>query len=351
MGKKIFLHIGFFKAGSTSIQVGLKHNAAFLERNGFLYPFRPGAAYVQNGQHTPLRAALTNAHHPSIVPSKRATIEFAVPDLLADIAASPAHNVILSCEAWSNPNTTADQVRLLRDTFASHDVTAIAYVRRQDATLLSAYQQGIKSGSTEPFDFDRLKTQPRLFLTRSLAPWREGLGHDQVIVRPFVPDLWVGKDLLLDFLTEIGAPTDGIQNASEVKNESLDYRIVELRRRLNLRIETAFPDMPAQKKQNLWKTLRQNFREVQSSLDSIRKMKLSAEKSNHLRDIFREENIGALVGTNVDVDTFFPETTEDQVEIIAPESFDEDMLLTLAAQLAQSAAKKTEKLKNGRNNP
>jgi len=57
--KKLFLHIGFNKTGSTSLQHCLSQNSAILEAAGFLYPGVNEDSFVQNRQHTPLAAAHT----------------------------------------------------------------------------------------------------------------------------------------------------------------------------------------------------------------------------------------------------------------------------------------------------
>ena len=54
--KQLFLHIGFNKTGSTSLQRNLAQNSAALLEQGFLYPHEAEAAYTQRWQHAPLAA-------------------------------------------------------------------------------------------------------------------------------------------------------------------------------------------------------------------------------------------------------------------------------------------------------
>ena len=59
--KKLFLHTGYNKTGSSYIQKCLTRNAAWLQQKGVFYPPDSARAYMQNSQHVPLAAALTGS--------------------------------------------------------------------------------------------------------------------------------------------------------------------------------------------------------------------------------------------------------------------------------------------------
>ncbi len=304
--KKLFLHIGFNKTGSTSIQNALVENADHLAQNGFFYPCMAGAGYFQNVQHVPLAAAVAPEirwyrKRPEI------SLDTVYEDLLREFDDCGADNLILSSEGFGENKVSPDRIRQIRDKLAGLDVTVIAYIRRQDAYMLSTYQEGIKSGpANAPFVFDDFRESRPLRFSNRLAPWREVFGRDKVIVRPFDRRFWTDGDLTLDFLSAIGAPSEGVVPA-ELMNEGLDYRVVEVMRRMKKAKRRQRKAGGA--KYPLWKMGR-HLVQVSNALGAPQKLSLSSEQSNLMREFFREDNIDSLDGTGIDVDDFFPETPE-----------------------------------------
>lgn len=68
--KKLFLHIGYNKTGSSYIQRCLTRNHEALAGAGFLFPCTPNKPYIQKRQHVPLAARLTGLPFRWLLPHK-----------------------------------------------------------------------------------------------------------------------------------------------------------------------------------------------------------------------------------------------------------------------------------------
>ncbi len=327
--KKLFLHIGFPKTGSTSIQVGLVKNAEALAAQGILYPSKRKMAYMQNIQHLPLAAAIPGRNVEWLTPAKRQTLPNAYRSFFRNISNAEFHTLVVSSESFGGQDIGPKKVEWVRDQFADYDVTVIAYIRRQDSYILSTYQEAIKAGHTGRFDFEDYPNKKAMFFAQRLSPWRQVFGADKVIVRPFMPALWHQGDLFMDFLHLIGAAPAGLTPVAP-SNEGLDYRAVELQRQLNVISterrsgETRYA-MRVQGFQDLVKKIPQ----VLPKDDGYKKMALSSEQAETLRLFFRDENIAALAGTGIDVDAFFPPVEPGKSAILLPEQLDHDILVRL----------------------
>ena len=331
--KRLYLHIGFNKTGSTSLQYCLAQNSATLEQAGFLYPGAAQDSYVQNLQHTPLAAALPERPVAWLRPRKRAGLDRALADLLAAIDASPAAAVILSSEAFGGLDMTADHVARVRDKLAGFEIFVIAYIRRQDSYFLSTYQEDIKNGGQHLFQFKRYASNRQLAFSQRLAPWRAVFGADRVIVRPFDHRFWPEGRLEYDFLDAIGAPRDDVQTLEKPANESLDIQSLEFLRRIN---QIGRTDEDFRLSGPAIRRLTAAFSQQLAAEEQRQKLSLSSEQSEILRTHFRDDNLAALAGSGIDVDDFFPPAPPGREARITPSALDTQALLKLV--IAQQTA-------------
>ncbi len=335
--KKLILHIGFNKTGTTSIQKDLTLNADRLLAQGILYPCDPNASYVQRWQHLPLAAAIPDRRVPWLSPAKRKSLGRAFSDLKSYIADQNFQTLLISSENFGAPDMTESKVRWVQQQFSGYDITVLAYIRRQDAYFLSTYQQSIKAGRSRAFDFEEYKSERLLRFASRLAPWRAVFGSERVIVRPFDGQFWPERQLFLDFLASFGADPTGVEITAP-ENEGLDFRAVEIFRQLN----ELSDGLPAKASRVQLAAFQSLFREMLPNLPAQlgwQKMQLSTAQSIILRDYFRSENIVALEGSGIDVDAFFPEIPTGIPEWLVPEQLSAQMLLRLvyAATLQQDA--------------
>lgn len=335
--KKLFLHIGFNKTGSTSIQKDLALNAGALLAQGILYPFRPAAPYMQGRQHVPLAAAIPERKVSWLKKTKRPTLDRAYEALFADLETQAFDTLLLSSESFGGRDMDARKVAWLQERFTDFDIHVVAYIRRQDGYLLSTYQQGIKGGATKPFDFASYQSRQTLKFAARLDLWRDALGAEKVHVRPFEPRLWPEGGLLADFLQTIGAQRTGIVPSPPL-NEGLDYRAVELLRQLNIQhSKRRKQNKRAAPPRKASIDLVRNFERFLPAGFTRQKMQLSTEQTEELRAYFRADNEAALAGTGISVDEFFPPAPPRRKACLPPKTLPPELLLKLIGGLAQSA--------------
>lgn len=319
-----------------------------MAKQGVFYPYNPQASYTQRWQHTPLAAALPGRKLNWLQPGKAKTLDQAYDQMFADFDTSGCNTLLLSSEGFCDINVREEQISWLKDRFAGFDITVIAYIRRQDAYFLSTYQELVKAGHSSPLVFDDFIKADRLYFARRLAPWRMTFGHDKVKVRPFSPALWPENEPFYDFLPLIGASQDGTKLASP-QNEGLDYRSVEILRRLN-----AISDAKGQSQTGLLRLASRSDAHFRR-LGGKQKMQLSTEQAEQIRQHFQAENAEALNGSGFSPDVFFPPVAKGQQERLQPQKLPGKLLLNLLWQQAPDAAaghasKAAGKSKQGKSN-
>jgi hypothetical protein len=146
--KRIFIHIGLPKTGSSALQAFLSHNADRLERLGFSYPFPEAAATVTSG------TCSGNLLH--VMPARAKTdgaavnvpemLELYLPQVVDDaIVESRCNTVILSGE-FIGANLVQDTVRYFCRLSERHHVTFLGFVRDVYDMMLSGWKQRVKTG-------------------------------------------------------------------------------------------------------------------------------------------------------------------------------------------------------------
>ena len=112
-----------------------------------------------------------------------------------------------------------------------------------------------------------------------------------------------------------------------IANEGMDYRAVELLRRINAL------DLKSPKERRKCVELCLNIEENFPAGFTKRKMKLSSEQSERLRLFYYEDNKAALSGSNVNVDDFFPMAPRGRPSVHSKGQIDSDILVQLIAAL------------------
>ncbi|SIT18293.1 hypothetical protein [Paracoccus saliphilus] len=328
--KKLFLHIGFNKTGSTSLQKNLAANTHVLARQGIFYPHDPQAPYTQRWQHVPLAAAVPGRNLPWLVPKKRATLAQAYDSLYTQLHHSNFNTLVLSSEGFGERAMGTDKIQWLKDQFPDFEITVIAYIRRQDSYFLSTYQESVKAGRSRPFNFSDHGKVKELYFGQRLAPWRTIFGEQNVLVRPFDPKFWPEGELFFDFLQAIGAARDGTALQAP-ENEGLDYRAVEFMRQINQFVTEAGRDAGNLRQRVRANKLTATFSQLLETKGKVQKMSLSTEQAEILRRHFRNDNIDALQGSGIDPDEFFPTIASDRAAMLAPQNLEpRDLMLVIS---------------------
>jgi len=188
--KKLILHIGLYKTGSTSIQNSLYRNKAELFKLGVNYISLPKYIQTINGRQT-----FFNARK----------------NIMADLLKkSPGHTHILSNEGlWDRKLLKKKTIEIIQSINIYDEIEIVAYVRRQDLFFKSFYKQENKIGALfvaglTPEDFlENIILNDSLDYMKILSEYSSVFGENSVKVRVFELDKLINNDVVDDFLSTI----------------------------------------------------------------------------------------------------------------------------------------------------
>lgn len=201
MKKKLYIHIGRPKVGSSAIQHFLFMNRDYLlNKNKMLYP---KTGVLQKASHRLALVFLPGFMDASSV-KKNIDCNDIYDELVDEIENSGAASAVISSENFYfvEPHKLALS---LQNRF---DVKIICYVRRQDEVLVSSFVQEIK-GNAIPFDttFEEYTSNTlRMELLDYypiLTKWGKTFGNENIIVRVY-ENGQMQKNIFSDFLDSIG---------------------------------------------------------------------------------------------------------------------------------------------------
>lgn len=223
--KKIILHIGTEKTGTTSIQRALAHERDNLAARGILFPHLFGsenhmeiAVYAMDSEINDELRQIELAKADCGLDEYRTRL---TAQLQSEIAAGDFDTLLLSnehCHSRLHRPGSLERLKAFLDPI-SPDIEIVVYLRRQDKLAVSAHStrvklggQGdmlpvIKEGGYRPyFDYDGL-----------LRRYENVFGRDAITVRLFEPDLLVGRDVVTDFfhITDLGIPVPSLAKANK----------------------------------------------------------------------------------------------------------------------------------------
>lgn len=221
----LYLHIGYPKTGTSSIQLFLRDNAGALADAGY---WVPQAGMGRAGGHHNLVRALAGLP----VPPHQAV---ETDDILEELAGADGRHILISSEMLTGILTDSNQasnlVRKLRS--RASRIVLIMYVRNQTQWINSAYSQGVKSfrhaGAFRPYVDDVLGNVKAY----SYSKWFEIAKrlNAELRVRPFSKQVR-DAGVLPDYLDTAGiARSDSFALPPRV-NESAGPFAVEAARRL-----------------------------------------------------------------------------------------------------------------------
>lgn len=220
--KKVILHIGRHKSGTSSLQKFLCENSQALHDCGYYYP-------------KSLRSSI--AHHPLAYyyshKNKQLLGEKDFDEIKKFWNEIEKHNVIISSEAFQH----ADPNLMIED-FAKYDLKIVVYLRDQASYLLSAYSQSIKSQKmTMTLD----EFEKNLFKSANyfdfLQKWRNAFPNAELIINIFDKEYLIDKDIRKDFLIKTGLcgmnDFESFFFPENDQNPSIGGNLLEFKRILN----------------------------------------------------------------------------------------------------------------------
>lgn len=194
--RKVYLHIGMPKTGTTAIQQAFSASRRTLRANGLAYP----GDQADHALLIPLFHE-KGAHHGycrrrGLAPTEALRSGRELLEDLARLSQTFEGNVLLSSEHFRTFSDTALEALDAHLAGLGYELHVICYVRHPLAAAVSATQQNVKVGNAT---LAELFAQPRWHsLIRTLTAPMKSLGHERVIVRPYenARDVGAEKDIL-----------------------------------------------------------------------------------------------------------------------------------------------------------
>jgi len=230
--KRVILHIGTGKTGTSSIQDTLGANKKLLLRHDIYYPqniannhiFTFPPIFLDNpAEAIPLKKL--GIKEKKEVDKKCNELKKTWIDEFDNCNSS---NFILSAEDLSlssfNKNAIERMKQFLLEYFDS--ITVIAYVRHFNGLISSQIQQMMKNGHPslsfeQSIDHFIGNDKSDIFYTNNLKNWLEAFPKEDIIIRPFDQAVFKKNSLVYDFLFALDLQMPAMRITEVLSNEAL----------------------------------------------------------------------------------------------------------------------------------
>jgi hypothetical protein len=198
--KRLYLHIGYPKTGTSALQRALVRNTASLAKAGVLYP-HVGRI---NDAHYGFNLSLgVGQYHGNVKIEEAETLRAQLRD---EVMRSGCERIIVSSETLS----IVRSVERVRDLFSDYDVQVVVYLRRHDHAFESLYSQSAKMVGDPPWQpniesfilYQLTAKRGQHDYVQVLRRWADKFGKDAISVRPYERSQNT-PDLLSDFLKTV----------------------------------------------------------------------------------------------------------------------------------------------------
>ena len=241
MSKKLILHIGTEKTGTTTLQRFFFDNRKKLAGNGILFPLRPGTSEFPNHRKL-VTLCMDKGHwddsHAHLNLKSDKEVDFwksrVKEDLLEELNCSTLDTHIISSEHFSSRLISSREIEALYSLLKPiyEKIEVVVYLRRQDKYAISLFTTGLKSGSTKK-DILPIKDENNRYNYYDLCErWAKVFGKKNMRVRIFEREHFKNKDLIDDFMSLLGINTNNWLRSGN-SNPSLTPIAQEFLRRFN----------------------------------------------------------------------------------------------------------------------
>lgn len=176
--KRIFLHIGQPKCGTTAIQRAFAEHSDSAENRTVYYP--------RKGRYVRKLVAHHNLAYELYAPKSFLPARGSWADLEEEVRSTGADNILLSSEAFRRflANTVAAK---FRKHFADYDCKVILYLRPQWDYIESGYNQLLRFGRHSGTISEFYKEQGAKITEYKgiVTAWGKAIGHENIICLPF----------------------------------------------------------------------------------------------------------------------------------------------------------------------
>lgn len=213
--KKVFIHIGPPKTGTSAIQNYCNAHRKSLESHGVMYPEHSTDANGVSSGNLHSVFDQTETGELEVNPQK-------VKQLMNMFHSSDASILLLSSEFF---------FKRLGDIAAYfEDATFIAYVRSPIDYFESSYNQTIKRhGNTKPI---QIVEDLKFNILNQLEKWSKKFGSERFLLRAYAKTLFPNGDIISDFLSIFGLEKSNAYIQSNI-NPSYSFEALEFKRWLN----------------------------------------------------------------------------------------------------------------------
>ena len=232
---KVILHIGWHKTGSTSLQVFLlKNRKALIQQHQTYYP---SEGLLTCAHHTVAWTFQGRQTSPwGAVPVMEGGGDAYVRGAIETARSKRCTRVIFSSEDFCTFDESAIQAVASSLRQVAESIQIVAYIRRQDLLVESAYNMQVKWwGARLRAEFDEYVKDkggyPNYF--RVLKGWAGAFGADRLSVRRYDREALVARDIRVDFCHAIGLDHQGLGHMEADVNDSLGPKTLEFLRVLN----------------------------------------------------------------------------------------------------------------------
>lgn len=287
--KRIILHVGRHKSGTTSLQASFWENRDLLATKGILYP---ESSRRENAHHL-----FAEALHPRRIREvglDEIDNEEAIQNLISEIESTTCETILISSEAFQNCNPYD-----IKNIFKNYKVLIVSYLREQVGYLESAYLQEVQatnySETIEKFEKERFYVDYYKFY----KSWEREFGTENVVIRLFDKEKLKNADVVDDFFETVISPLTNEkfqyrkpQYDGFLRNSSLKGVYIPFKLRLNTTIENHRPC--------LYQTLGILSDELSDSTTIV-----SEYLKYKVNDDYRESNFNLSNELNLDFEFFF----------------------------------------------
>lgn len=243
--KKIILHIGYNKTGTTAIQKSFYYNRKRLNKSGIFYPIKCRGKRRSKAHHSLAECLLYHIGKPlpRFVKKKiycKYNVNYYWKLLKEELSESECSSAFISTEAFSRLRGHPEQMKFIKDQLRGYHVKILVYLRNQPEFLASAYNQAVKRGH-ETRTVDELMQSGWMNIDYfvELEQWESVFGTENMIVRIFDKEKMTGGIVidLLNLLENEGISIDTSDWRSRFFSFKWNIRLpdnmVEYKRRLN----------------------------------------------------------------------------------------------------------------------
>lgn len=229
----IVIHIGWHKTGTTSIQVFLKNNAHKLIHENKLY--YPNEGLVGCGHHAipwAVRGIEQSPWGKLSITDETVLVRQAI----ENGKKLGCENLVFSSEEFCS--FSEQEILRLNEILSgeNHKITIVAYIRRQDLLIESAYNMEVKwwvSRLTEDFQQYIKNKIPYIKYDLILDSWANVFGLENIKVRVYDTNLMPQNDIRLDFCNLTGIDPINLMFDNRRSNRSLGPKSLTFLRILN----------------------------------------------------------------------------------------------------------------------